>query len=181
MKTVQVIKEGEDIFVKAHVFKSFTPTTNNGITRPAVVFFRNGAPVKGHCQCSVGLSGLCCQVICLLIFLEHYTSHGVKFVALTCTQKIQKWHRKGVTKQTRLCHEPLSSFRNVRSSRKTLDSSRTKRKVNVSNGQALTDELVEKSDWSKRDVNEMVSRVKTGIQETGVNVESHIYDQLKKI
>ena len=135
--------------------------------------------MKGHCQCSVGLSGLCCQVICLLIFLEHYTSHGVKFVALTCTQKIQKWHRKGVTKQTRLCHEPLSSFRNVRSSRKTLDSSRTKRKVNVSNGQALTDELEGKSDWSKRDVNEMVSRVKTGIQETGVNVESPIYDQLK--
>ena len=56
----------------------------------------------------------------------------------------------------------------------------TKRKMNVSNGQALTDELVEKSDWSKHDVNEMVSRVKTGIQETGVNVEIHIYDQLKK-
>ena len=52
--------------------------------------------------------------------------------------------------------------------------------MNVSTGQALTDELVEKSDWSKRDVNEMVSRVETGIQETGVNVESHIYDQLKK-
>ena len=51
--------------------------------------------------------------------------------------------------------------------------------MNVSTGQALTDELVEKSDWSKRDVNEMVSRVKTGIQETGVNVESPIYDQLK--
>ncbi|XP_044165655.1 uncharacterized protein LOC122949663 [Acropora millepora] len=179
VKTVKVIREGEDIFVKAHIFKSFTPATNNGITRPAVVLFRNGAPMKGHCQCSVGLSGLCCHVICLLIFLEHYTSHRVKFIALTCTQKIQKWHRKGVTKQTELCHVPLSSLRNVRSSRKTLGSSCAKRKVNFSNDQALTDELVEKSDWSKRDVNEMVSRLKTGIQETGVNVESHIYDQLK--
>ena len=120
VKTVKVIKEGEDIFVKAHIFKSFTPTTNNGITRPAVVLFRNGAPMKGHCQCSVGLSGLCCHVICLLIFLEHYTSHGVKFIALTCTQKFQKWHRKGVTKQTELCHVPLSSFQNVCTSRKTL-------------------------------------------------------------
>ena len=99
VKTVKVMKEGEDIFVKAHIFKSFTLTTNNGITRPAVVLFRNGAPMKGHCQCSVGL---CCHVICLLIFLEHYTSHGVKFIALTCTQKIQKWNRKDVTKQTEL-------------------------------------------------------------------------------
>ncbi|KAJ7377178.1 hypothetical protein OS493_030377 [Desmophyllum pertusum] len=74
----------------------------------------------------------------------------------------------------------LSHFCNVRSSRKTQDSSRTKRKVNVSNGQVLTDELVEKSDWSKRDVNGMVSRIRNGIKETGVNVESHIYDQLKK-
>ena len=28
VKTVKVIKEGEDIFVKAHIIKSFTPTTN---------------------------------------------------------------------------------------------------------------------------------------------------------
>lgn len=27
VKTVKVIKEGEDIFVKAHIFKSFTPAT----------------------------------------------------------------------------------------------------------------------------------------------------------
>ena len=180
VKTVKVIKEGEHVFVIRHILKSFTPITNNGITRPAVFLFQNGAPMKGHYQCSVGLSGLCCHVICLLIFLEYYTSHGVKFNALTCTQKIQKWYRKGVTKQTELCHVPLSSFRNVWSSRKTLDSLRTKRRVNVSNGQALTDESVEKSDWSKRDVNEMVSSIRTGIQETGVNVESHIYDQLKK-
>ena len=54
VKTLKVMKEGEDIFVKAHIFKSFTLTTNNGITRPAVVLFRNGAPLT-HCQCSVGL------------------------------------------------------------------------------------------------------------------------------
>ena len=105
-------------------------------------YHKNAAPMKGRCQCYVGLSGLCCHVIFLLIFLEHYTSHGVKFIALTCTQKIQKWHRKGVRKQTELCHVPLSSLRNVRSSRKTLDSSHTKRKVNVSNDQALTDEIM---------------------------------------
>lgn len=179
VKTVKVCKEGSSIFVKAHIFKSFTPT-NNGVTRPAVVLFQDGTPIKGHCECAVGLSGLCCHVVCLLIYLQHYTSHGVKFLALTCTQKIQKWHRKGVTKQTELCHVPLSQLRNVRSSRKTLDSSRPKRKLNVSNAQALSDESLEKNDWSKRDIDGMVSRIRNGIQETKVNIESHIYDQLKK-
>lgn len=28
-----------------------------------------------------------------------------------------------------------------------------------------------KSDWSKREVNEMVSKIRAGIQETGVNIE----------
>ncbi|KAJ7392891.1 hypothetical protein OS493_010552 [Desmophyllum pertusum] len=50
VKTVKVFKEGKDTFIKAHIFKSFTPTTNNGITRPAVVLFRNGTPIKCHCQ-----------------------------------------------------------------------------------------------------------------------------------
>lgn len=52
--------------------------------------------------------------------------------------------------------------------------------MNVSGDQALTDDSLGKSDWSKRDVNGMVSRIRKGIQETGVNIESHIYDQLKK-
>ena len=47
VKTVKVIKEGEDIFVKAHIFKSFTPATNNGITRPAVALFPEWGPNEG--------------------------------------------------------------------------------------------------------------------------------------
>ena len=90
VKTVKVCKEGENIFVEAHIFKSFTSTSNSGFTKPAVALFRDDTPAKGYCKCSVGLSGLCCHVICPLIYLQHYTSHGVKFLALTCTQKIQK-------------------------------------------------------------------------------------------
>ena len=182
VKTVKVCKEGENVFVKAHIFKSFTSTSNSGITRPAVALFKDGTPVKGYCECSVGLSGLCCHVICLLIYLQHYTSHGIKFLALTCTQKIQKWHRKGAasTRQTELCHVPLSQLRKVWSSRKMLDISRTKRKLNFSNNEPLTEELMEKSDWSKRDTSGMISRIRSGIQETGIDVENHIYFQLKK-
>ena len=98
---VQQRKSDDDnnLFVKAHVLKSFSSASNSGIPRPAVVLFREGIPIKGYCDCPVGLSGLCCLVICLLIYLEHYTSHGVKFLALTYTQKIQKWHRKGTNVQ----------------------------------------------------------------------------------
>ena len=47
VKTVKVMKEGEDIFVKAHIFKSFTLTSNNGITRPEVVLFSEWGPNEG--------------------------------------------------------------------------------------------------------------------------------------
>lgn len=103
----------------------------------------------------------------------HYASRGVKFIAVTCIQKIQGRHRKGATKQTELCHVPQSSYLNFRSSRKKLESLHTKRKVNVLNGQ------VEKSDWSKRDFSKMLSKIRAWIRETGVNVESNIYGQLK--
>ena len=68
-----------------------------------------------------------------------------------------------------------SNSGNVRPSKKTQDRSRTKRKVNVSNGQALTDELEEKSDRPKREVSEMASKIRTRIQETGVNVKIERY------
>ena len=114
VKTLKVCKDDNNLLVKAHILKSFTSTTNSGIPRPAVVLFREGIPVKGYCDCPVGLSGLCCLVNCLLIYLEHYTSHGVKYLALTYTQKIQEWHRKGTNVpnarccNTRLCFPSYS-------------------------------------------------------------------------
>ena len=46
-RKVKAIKEGEDIFVDEHISKqSFTPTTNNGKTRPAVVQFPEWSPMK---------------------------------------------------------------------------------------------------------------------------------------
>lgn len=52
--------------------------------------------------------------------------------------------------------------------------------MNCANSQALTEELMKKNDWSKRDTSEMISRINRGIQETGIDVENHIYFQLKK-
>lgn len=49
VKTAKVRKEGENIFGKAHIFKSFTSTSNSGLTKPAVALFRDGTPAKGYC------------------------------------------------------------------------------------------------------------------------------------
>ena len=66
------------------------------ISRPAVLKFTSSRiPEKGHCTCPIGLSGICCHILCLLHFLTHLTKTGEKFVALTATQQLQKWHKKG--------------------------------------------------------------------------------------
>ena len=126
VKTVKVPKDGSKLFVKANVYKSFS----NGITRPAVILFRNDKPSQGHCECAVGISGICCHVICVLLYLEHFSKTGIKFLSLTCTKKLQRWHRKGRSSsiQTRLNHLPLTHFRNSRSSRKRPGISSTKKK-----------------------------------------------------
>ena len=60
--------------------------------RPTVMF-ENGIPTKAHCSCPVGLSGNCCHVLALVLFLKHYHETGEKIQALTCTEQPQKWHR----------------------------------------------------------------------------------------
>ena len=61
--------------------------------RPTVIMFENGIPSKAHCSCPVGLSGICCHVLALLLFLKHYHETGERILALTSTEQLQKWHR----------------------------------------------------------------------------------------
>ena len=61
--------------------------------RPTVIMFENGIPSKAHCSCPVGLSGICCHVLALLLFLKHYHESGGTILALTSTEQLQKWHR----------------------------------------------------------------------------------------
>ena len=77
-------------FVKAQIRKSY-----GNVSRPAVLKFQSGLPQKGHCSCPVGLSGVGYHVISILYFLEYYHLYKVKVLALTCTEQLQKWHRKG--------------------------------------------------------------------------------------
>ena len=61
--------------------------------RPTVIMFENGIPSKAHCSFPVGLSGICCHVLALLLFLKHYHETGERILALTSTEQLQKWHR----------------------------------------------------------------------------------------
>ena len=76
-------------FVRALINPSFGTTP-----RPAVLLFTNGKPVKGYCECPVGPSGICCHILALLLFLKNYWETGDELLELTCTQQLQKWHRR---------------------------------------------------------------------------------------
>ena len=45
-------------------------------------------------SCSVGLAGLCCHILALSLFLNHYTDTNEKILELTCTEQLQKWRRR---------------------------------------------------------------------------------------
>ena len=72
--TVKTIHEQSGIFERAMIKKSYGTTV-----RPSVVLFQNSLPQKATCSCPVGLSGLCCHILALLLlFLKHYTDTNKK-------------------------------------------------------------------------------------------------------
>ena len=88
--SVKSIKdESGSVFVRRMIKKSY-----GHITRPATIKFNGSVPICAHCPCPVHLSDLCCHVISLLLFLKHHGQTGEKVQALTCTEQLQKWHKK---------------------------------------------------------------------------------------
>ena len=85
---VKTLVSEQAVYVKAMIKKSC-----GSLQRPTVIMFQNGIATKAHCSCPVGLSGICCHVLALLLFLKHYHETGEKIQALTCTEQLQKWHR----------------------------------------------------------------------------------------
>ena len=51
------------------------------------------------CECSVGLSGICCHILASLLFLKHFNETGEKLLELTPTEQLQKWRGK----KNRIC------------------------------------------------------------------------------
>ena len=85
---VKTLADGQDVYVKAMIKKAY-----GSMQRLTVIMFKNGIPSKVHCSCPVGLSGICCHVLALLLFLKHYHETGERILALTSTEQLQKWYR----------------------------------------------------------------------------------------
>ena len=87
--SVKTLEDQGAKYVKAMIQKSY-----GSESRPAVILFFNNVPTNAHCNCPVGASGLCCHIISLLLFLKHYKDTGEKILRLTCTEQLQKWHKR---------------------------------------------------------------------------------------
>ena len=64
---------------------------------------------KGYCGCPVGVSGVCCHVLAILLFLKHFTETKETILALTCTEQLQKWYRR--TKKGSIPMMPLRKIK----------------------------------------------------------------------
>ncbi|CAH3124333.1 unnamed protein product [Porites lobata] len=156
MKTIEVFKNGSQLFVMPSILNSFS----SEVTRTATVLFIDNVPKKGFWECAVGKCGLCCHVIVILLQLEHFATHKKLFLSLTCTEKLQKWHRPNFKKGKEKCQ--IS---------KTCES---KKKV------VARDVSDENSNWLKRDISSMSSQVVDGLSKCRVNLSNHVLKTLEK-
>ena len=152
-------EESGDFFVKAMVRKSY-----GHMARPAVILFRKGFPIKAHCNCPVGPSGICCHVLAVLLFLKHFHETGEKLVQLTCTQQLQKWHRR--TNRGSIPMGPLKDIHVKSAKRRSKDSLK------------VTAADPEKSK-SKRDVSSIIANLNRKL-DLLPPVTEHVYTVLSK-
>ena len=160
------------MYVKASFLKSYT----GSVFRPATILFANNTPVKTYCGCAVEKSGLCCHVIALLIELNYYRDNKKLCLNRSCTEKLQKWHKKGtsVTKRT-ATKIKLKYLRNLRVARRDIKKVRATKKV-----LKPSDGTSDYNDWCERDVLEMAGKVKAKLDMIKPSVESHFFSVLSK-
>ena len=148
-----------EVFIKAMIKKSY-----GNQSRPAVVKFEDNIPRKGHCNCPVGASGLCCHVLALLLFVKHFHETGEKLLELTCTEQLQKWHKRSNKGSI-----PMIPLKDIK-----VQSAQLKKKGNqmvLSSGNTKT--------TNKRDISEIQEKIaKTLGDEKSIN--DHFYNVLSK-
>ena len=140
--------------------KAMIKTSYGSMQRPTVIMFENGIPTKAHCSCPVGLSGICCHVLALLLFLKLYQETGEKIQALTCTEQLQKWHRSSHKSSI-----PMIPLRELK----------VKYAVRVENRGGSIQAADPQNSTMKRDVEKMRHEMKSGI----MKIEHHVYTVLK--
>ena len=148
------------MYIKALIKKSYGQQS-----RPAVILFFDGLPQKSNCPCPVGASGLCCHVLCLLLYLKHFSETKEKIEELTCTEKLQKWHRR-VTKGS----IPMIPLREIK-----LKSAKLKRK----NGEIFCSPADPHTSHFTRDVTSLKAELKAKLEKEKP-VTEHFYTVMSK-
>ena len=159
---VKVLVNEQVVYVEAMIKTSY-----GSMQRPTVIMFENGILAKAHCSCPVGLSGICCHVLALLLFLKHYQETGEKIQALTCTEQLQKWHRS--SHKSCIPTIPLRELK-------------VKSAVRVENRGGSIQAADPQNSTMKRDVEKMRDEMKSGImkiEDTFKPFEHHVYTVLK--
>ena len=87
--SVKTLRDNSGTYTRGMIKKSYGTTV-----RSAAIYFQDNVPCKATCRSPVRLSGVCCHILTLLLYLKHYTDTKEKILELTCTQQLQKWHHR---------------------------------------------------------------------------------------
>ena len=161
--SVKTLEVGTDLFVRALINPSFGSNS-----RPAVLLFRNSMPVQGYCECPVGPSGICCHILALMLFLKHYWETGVELLELTCTQQLQKWHRR--CRKGSVPMLPLAQLK-VKAAKIRKAKSRGAPRISPADPD---------QSFFKRNVPALIKNTALRIAETGIPVMDHFYSVMSK-
>ena len=172
--SVKVLGEesSSSLYIKANILKSFTGSQS----RPVTMLFSDSTPLKAYCICAVGKCGVCCHALALLLQLKYFTEHKKLHLHMTCTEKLQVWHRKRATTGAKgaATQIKLKYLRNLRGARADMKKVRKKRKVNTPN------EGSDYSDWYRREVFDMEAKVKAKLKTMSKSPECHFFSTLCK-
>ena len=173
VKATKASEHSGIMYVKASILKSY----KGSVTRPATILFANNTPVnKAYCGCAVGKSGLRCHVITLLIDLNYYCDNKKLYLNMSCTEKLQKWHKNGTSViKTTATQISLKYLRNSHGARRDIKKVRATKKV-----LKPSDGTSDYSDWYERDVLEMEGKVKAKLDMRKPRVESHFFSVLSR-
>jgi hypothetical protein len=156
--SVKSLQDNNVIYVQGMIKKLYGTDI-----RPAVVLFENITPKRAYCSCPIGSSGLCCHVLALLLYLKHYFETNEKILELSCTQQLQKWHKRSTKGSI-----PMVPLKNIKPK-----SAKLKKKY----GKLRISPADPNSNNYKRDLNLIVKKLKEQLKKEKP-IEIHIYSVL---
>ena len=115
-------------------------------------------------------------MIALLIELNYYGDNKKVYLNMSCTEKLQKWHKKGTLVTKRIATQiKLKYLRNLGGARRDIKKVRTTKKV-----LKPSDGTSDHSDRYERDILEMEGKVKAKLDTIKPSVESHFFSVLSQ-